>query len=67
VAARFFENLWTVAVTLSLAAVGPVLVSHHSDISTKNFIAPLAAYLFVATLEFDNASLFRILICFNLV
>jgi len=27
------------------------------------FIAPLSAYLFVATLEFDDA----ILICFNLV
>lgn len=26
VAARFFENLWAVAVTLSLAAAGPLLV-----------------------------------------
>jgi len=29
VAARFLGNLWAVAVTLSLAAVGPILVSHH--------------------------------------
>jgi hypothetical protein len=47
VAARFLENLWAVAVTLSLAAVGPILVSHHSFryMSQKFFIALLSAYL----------------------
>jgi len=29
-AARFLDNMWTVAVTISLAAVGPILVSHYS-------------------------------------